>query len=393
MKVLHFGAGNIGRGFIGKTMLQSGFDLTFTDINQNLIDALNYYKKYKVKLVGYNYEKIIDINNFQAVNLNNPEILNIISNVSLITTAIGAISLNKIALILAKGIILKIKLKSKTPLNIIACENKIQASSYLRDIIFKIIPIKYHEYLNENIGFVNCSIDTIIPSISSSFEKNTLSLIAENFKEWIVDKKQFKGTIPKIIDMTISNNLKSFIDRKILTLNTGHAITAYLGWIKNYINIYESIKDQDIKNIVKNAMQESGLTLIKKYNFNQQNHFSYIDKILTRFQNPFLLDKIERIARNPLQKLAKNERLIKPLLLAKKYNLSYFNLIKGIAAALYYRNKNDLESMKIDNLIKTLGIKKTLSQISHLQLDSQEINLIISEYTSINEIFSKKLYN
>ncbi|QFQ32719.1 mannitol-1-phosphate 5-dehydrogenase [Buchnera aphidicola (Aphis fabae)] len=392
MKVLHFGAGNIGRGFIGKTMLQSGVNLTFSDVNQNLIDALNYYKKYKVKLVGYNYERIIDVNNFQAVDLNNPDILNIISNVNLITTAIGSCSLNKIGLILAKGIILKIKLKSTIPLNIIACENKIQASSYLKGIVFKQIPIKYHKYLNEYIGFIDCSIDTIVPS-TSSFEKNILSLIAENFQEWIVNKKQFKGTIPKIIDMIISNNLPSFIDRKILTLNTGHAITAYLGWIKKYIYIHESIKDQDIINIVKGAMKESGLTLIKKYNFNQKSHFAYIDKILTRFQNPFLLDKIERIARNPLQKLAKDERLIKPLLSAKKYNLSYYNLIKGIAAALYYRNKNDLESLKIDNLIKTLGIRKTLTQISNLQIDSQEMDLIVCEYTSINKIFSKKLYN
>ncbi|QCI18517.1 mannitol-1-phosphate 5-dehydrogenase [Buchnera aphidicola (Aphis nasturtii)] len=392
MNVLHFGAGNIGRAFIGKSILQSGFNLTFADINQNIIDALNYYKKYNVKLVGYNYQEIISVNNFRAINLNNPRILNVISDMNLITTAIGASSLDKIALILEKGIMLKIKLKSKIPLNIIACENKTQASSYLKKIIFKNISVKYHEYLNEHIGFIDCSIDTIVPSISS-FEQNSLSLIAENFQEWIVDQKQFKGTIPKIINMTISNNLKSFIDRKILTLNTGHAIAAYLGWIKNHKTIYHSIKDNDVKDIVYGAMKESGLTLIKKYNFNQNSHFSYINKILIRFQNPFLLDRIERIARNPLQKLRKDERLIKPFLLAKKYNFSYDNLIKGIAAALYYRNINDSESMQIDNLIKKFGIKQTLSKISHLQLDSQEIDLIVLEYISINNIFSKEIYN
>ncbi|QCI19079.1 mannitol-1-phosphate 5-dehydrogenase [Buchnera aphidicola] len=389
MKVLHFGAGNIGRGFIGKIILYSGFDLIFADINQNIIDALNYYKKYKIKLVGYNYEKIINIDNFSAINLNDPNILNIISDVNLITTSIGASSLDKIASILAKGIILRIKLKSTTPLNIIACENKIQASSYLRTIVFKKIPLKYYKYFDQYIGFIDCSIDTIIPSICS-FEKNKLSLIAENFQEWIVDKNQFKGIIPNIIDMTISDNLRSFIDRKILTLNTGHAITAYLGWIRQYKTIYESIKDHNIKSIVKGAMKESGLTLIKKYKFDKKIHFSYINKILIRFENYVLLDKVERIARNPVQKLSQNERLIKPLLLAKKYNFPYCNLIKGIAAALHYKNENDSESVKISNLIKTLGIKKTLFEISNLQMDSYEMNLIISEYLLINKIFSKK---
>ncbi|UPT14364.1 mannitol-1-phosphate 5-dehydrogenase [Buchnera aphidicola] len=391
MNVLHIGAGNIGRGFIGRSILQSGFTLTFTDINKNIIDALNYYKKYQIKLVGCNYQEIININNFHAINLNNSNISKIISNANLITTSVGASSLDNIAIILSQGIMLKIKLKSKIPLNIIACENKTQATSYLKEIIFEKISIKYHEYLNEYVGFVDCSIDTIVPS-TSSCKKNILSLIAEDFQEWIVDKKQFKGIIPKIINMKISDNLKSFIDRKILTLNTGHVITAYLGWIKKYKTIYESIQDSDIKNIVKGAMKESGLTLIKKYKFNKNSHFSYIDKILVRFQNPFLSDKIERIARNPLQKLRQDERLIKPFLLAKKYNFLYHNLTKGIAAALYYRNKNDLESMQIGNLIRNFGIKKTLNQVSNLQIDSPEINLIASEYISIDNVYSKKLY-
>ncbi len=389
MKVLHFGAGNIGRAFIGRTIFQSGYDLTFTDVNENLINSLNDCKNYKVKLVGYNYEKIIHVNNFRAIYLNSPDLLKIISNVGLITTAVGVSSLKKIAFILAEGIILKIKLKSIIPLNIIACENKTQASSFLKNLIYKIISLKYHQYLNKYIGFVDCSIDTIVPS-TLSFEKNNLSLIAENFKEWIVNKKQFKGDIPKIIDMTRSDDLMSFIDRKILTLNTGHAIAAYLGWTKKYTTIYESIQDHDIKNIVQSAMEESGLTLIKKYNFDKKMHFFYIKNILTRFKNPFLIDNVERIARNPLQKLSENERLIKPLLSAKKYDLPYHNLTKGIAAALCYKNKNDLESIKMNDLIKTLGVEKTLNQISNLQLGSQEMNAIINAYISINAVYSEK---
>ncbi|CAL4325924.1 Mannitol-1-phosphate 5-dehydrogenase [Buchnera aphidicola (Protaphis terricola)] len=392
MKAVHFGSGNIGRGFIAKILLKSGFDFTFVDVNKKIIDSLNYHKEYNIKLVGYNFEKIINIKNFHAIYIDHPNILNVISNSNLITTAIGVNSLNKITSILIEGIKLKIKLKSKIPLNIIACENKIKASSYLKEIILKHFPLKYHEYFNQYIGFVDCSIDTIIPSMIS-FEKNNLSLIAENFQEWIVDKRQFKGIIPNITNMTISNNLRVFIDRKFLTLNTGHAIAAYLGAIKKYKTIYESIKDNEIEDIVKNSMKESGLTLIKKYRLNKKNHFFYIDKILTRFKNPFLLDKVKRIARNPLQKLGKNERLITPLLLTKKYNLLNSNLIKGIAAALHYKNKDDLESIKMSNLIKKLGIKFILNKISNLELNSKEIDLIFHEYNKIYKIFFKELYS
>lgn len=387
MKALHFGAGNIGRGFVGKTILDSGFNLIFSDINKNLIDIINHYQEYNIKLVGNNYEEIITVKNVSAVHSYDSNIANLISNADLITTSVGVSSLDEISKILARGIILKIYSQNNKPLNIIACENKMMASSYLKKKVLEKISSIYYPYFKKYIGFVNCSIDVIIPT-SFSIGKNKLCLVSENFKEWIVDSTQFKGEPPKIINMTLSSNLKYFIDRKFLTLNTGHAIAAYLGWTKKYKTIYETILDREIFQIVKNSMQESGLTLIKCYNVDENKHLSYINKILARFKNPYLLDKIERIARNPLQKLKKDERLIYPLLKAIKYNLPYSNLVKGISAAFFYKNKNDIESIKIFSLIKKYGIEQTIIKICDLNLNTKEVYSIILEY-----IFLLKKYS
>lgn len=390
MQALHFGAGNIGRGFIGRVLSYSGFNLIFSDINQNIIDSINYYRKYKIKLVGDNFKKSIYVKNITAMHCSNSKVLNIISKVDLITTAVGPNCLNQLAILLSEGIILKIRLNSIKPLNIIACENKIRASSYLKKIIFNKIPIQYHNYINTYIGFVDCSIDTIIPTFSSLKEENNLSLIAEEFQEWIVDENQFKGKIPEIIDMKLSKNLISFIDRKFLTLNTGHAIAAYLGAIKKYKNIYETISDSSIENIVKNAMNESGSLLIKKYKFNKKDHTAYINKIFDRFKNPIFSDKIERIGRNPLQKLSQDERLIRPFLGAIEHHLPYCNLARGIAAALHYKNKNDIESIELDSLIREIGIEQTLAKVSNLDIQRKEINILIKEYHSIVNFFIRE---
>ena len=36
-----YGAGNIGRGFIGQLFFESGYETTFIDVNMQIIDRLN----------------------------------------------------------------------------------------------------------------------------------------------------------------------------------------------------------------------------------------------------------------------------------------------------------------------------------------------------------------
>ncbi|QNS01736.1 MAG: mannitol-1-phosphate 5-dehydrogenase [Buchnera aphidicola (Pentalonia nigronervosa)] len=388
MKALHFGAGNIGRGFIGKNLFLSGFDVIFSDINKNIINAINYYKEYNVQLVNHNQENntqhdIINVRNIRAIHAFDSKIDQIISVVNLITTSVGPNAINKIASIIMRGIILRAEKKSIIPLNVIACENRIQSSSYLKACVLNQLPMKYRIYCDKYIGFIDCTVDTIIP-ISQKQNDSNLFLLAEKFQEWIVDANQFKGKIPKIVNMQLSDNLIPFVIRKLFTLNTGHAIAAYLGLTKKYETIQESIEDKIIQNIVKLGMQESGSVLVKHYHFNQNDHTNYIKTIFYRFKNPLLSDNLNRIARNPLQKLHPKERLIRPLLGAIKYNLPYLNLIKGIAAAFRYRSRHDEESKKIALLIKKTGIKQTLLKICQFkQRHTQEINLIIQEYNNI----------
>ncbi len=380
MKVaIQFGAGNIGRGFIGKLLSQSGYKVYFTDINQNLINEMNSRNEYLVEVVGKKKEEIL-VKNVEGVISSGEEIIELIAKVDIITTAVGPTILSIISKTLAKGIRKRMEVGNTKPLNIIACENMIKSSTFLKEEIQKYIDKVAFDFMKENIGFPNSAVDRIVPPIDN--EADILKVRVEEFKEWIVDKTLFKGEIPMIKGMQLTDNLIAFVERKLFTLNTGHAIAAYLGALKGYNTIKESIEDLKIKEIVRGAMKESGKVLIKRYGFKEEEHFEYIEKIISRFENPYLKDEVKRVGREPLRKLSFNDRLIKPLRGTLEYAMSNDNLIYGIAAAFRYEDLNDQQTKKLQKKISSSNLKTVIREVTLLS-ENQVIEKIIKKYNSI----------
>ena len=378
-KAIQFGAGNIGRGFIGALLSKAGYHVVFADVNTEIINKINSDKKYTIHVMDTICSEE-EISNISGVISTSDEIYKEIVEAEIITTAVGPVVLPRIAPTIAKGIALRKEKGIKTYLNIIACENAIKASSQLEEEVKKYLNEEEIEYLKEFVGFPNCSVDRIVPPVKS---ENILDVVVENYYEWNVEKSAFKGEIPKIEGMNLVDNLMAYIERKLFTLNTGHAITAYFGYLKGYETIEESIKDEVIYGFVKNAMIESGKGLIAKYNFDEEAHYKYIDKIIDRYKNPYLKDDVARVGREPLRKLNENDRLIKPLITARGFNINTDNLLLGVGAALHYDNKEDSQSVQLQSLINEKGIKASLAEISKISGDTDVLDKIEKYYDEV----------
>jgi len=225
-KAIQFGAGNIGRGFMGAILSENNYEVCFADINEIVISELNNKREYTVEVVGQKCKEII-IKNVCGVLSNGEEILEKIKEAEIITTAVGPNVLKIIAKTLATGLEKRKDVKEKKYLNIIACENMIKGTTALKEEIFKYLSEEAKDYVNQYVGFPDSAVDRIVPPMEKT--SDILKVRVEEFNEWIVDKTQFKGEIPELKGMTLTDNLMAFIERKLFTLNTGHAITAYLG--------------------------------------------------------------------------------------------------------------------------------------------------------------------
>ncbi|OCF92354.1 mannitol-1-phosphate 5-dehydrogenase [Gilliamella sp. wkB7] len=381
MQALHFGAGNIGRGFIGKLLSDAGVHVTFADVNEQVINEIAKRHQYPVNVVGEQSTTEI-VHNVDAINSSSNEVSDYIAKVDLVTTAVGPQILARIAENMAKGLIARHQQANNAPLNIIACENMVRGTSQFKQEIFKYIPHELHQWMNSHIGFVDSAVDRIVPPATSK-TGDILEVTVETFSEWIVDKNQFIGDIPQIKGMEPVDNLMAFVERKLFTLNTGHAITAYLGFYNNIATIRDAILVDSIRAVVQGAMQESGQVLIKRYNFDPAKHQAYIEKILTRFENPYLHDDTARVGRQPIRKLGSGDRLVKPLLGTFEYELKNSNLLIGIAAALNYRNDDDDQASDLTQQISNKGVVQTFCDISGIESNNPIVSQIEQLYTAM----------
>lgn len=386
-KALHFGAGSIGRGFIGKLLYDSGINVTFADIDLKTIAKLNDHHKYYVNIVGKEQQQHI-VKDISAINSTSPETAQLISHVDLITTSVGPRVLPIIAPILSKGLQERKRLNIDYPLNIIACENMINATSKLKEEVYSHLEAQDLPWVNKYVGFADSAIDRLVPPI---LDQSVTDLVVnvEPFYEWIINKSQFIGSIPNLQDVKFVDDLMPYIERKLFTVNTGHAITAYLGQHYGLLTIEQAINEPKIRDVVYGAMQESGQVLIRRYGFNSDDHENYIQKIINRFENPYLHDDTERVAREPIRKLGPKERLIKPLLGTIEYNLTNNNLLIGVAAALAYHNDNEKDTKIISDMIQNLGFSQAVTNLTSIENQLVLIEKINTYYCDIKTQFVK----
>ena len=362
MRAIHFGAGNIGRGFIGKILADAGWAVTFADVNEALVGQIARDGRYPVDIVGSGSRRE-EVTNVTAVSSIGDEITALMASADLITTAVGPAVLPKIAPTIARGLEARVASGKHAPLNIIACENTIRGTSQLKDAVFGHLPASVAAVVEIEVGFADSAVDRIVPP-APPVDGEPLAVTVEEFSEWIVDRGQLKGWTHDIPGMELTDNLMAFVERKLFTLNTGHAITAYLGFEQGMPTIRDAIENASIHAVVKAAMEESGAVLIRRYGFDPAKHAAYIEKILGRFANPFIRDDVGRVGRDPLRKLGRGDRLIRPLLGTLEYGLPHANLVKGIAATLHYRNDGDPQAVEMQAAIAEVGVAAAVDRFS-----------------------------
>ncbi|PEQ90295.1 mannitol-1-phosphate 5-dehydrogenase [Bacillus sp. AFS006103] len=381
MLAIHFGAGNIGRGFIGNLLYHSGYETCFVDVNREIVDLLNEKKEYRVVLAEPTQAEVV-IKNVRAINsaLNPEQVIDAIAEADLVTTAIGPNILPFIANLLADGLRKRMERTDK-PLNIIACENMIGGTSFLKEKIYEKLTADEIAQFDGRFGFPDSAVDRIVPN---QVNEDKLMVKVEPFYEWVVEEPKIIGEKPPVKGITYVKELVPFIERKLFTVNTGHALAAYFGYHYGMETINSAMANKQISELVEGALKESGAFLVKKYGFNGEEHNKYIQKIIGRFSNEYIVDEVTRVGRSPIRKLGPNDRLVSPARqFVEVFGTEPTFLLKGIAAALSYDVQSDEEAVQVQTTIREQGIEAAIMKYTELDSTSILFKGIVEQYQQL----------
>jgi mannitol-1-phosphate 5-dehydrogenase len=381
-----FGAGSVGRGFLGQLFSESGYHVVLVDIDELLIEALADRGSYTLRLVGIDSLEDLTIGPVSAVDGRDLEAVAAhVSTAGLMATAVGARALEAIAMPIAAGLAQRWAGGTGDVLNVIICENLHNAPDVLRTYVRRRLTPEMAPYM-ERVGFVPAVIARMSPVPTPEQREADPSLIvAEPYKILPVDRDAFVGAIPDVIGMEAVSPFEAYAQRKLYVHNAAHAMLGYLGYRQGHAFGYEALDDGWIRPLLDQAMGESGRALTAEHGFDPEAMTAHVTDVLARCANRVLGDPVDRLARDPLRKLAPDDRLVGAARLAEDHAIQPQGLAWGIAGALAYDSVGDRHAVELQARISERGLAEVMR--THCAIDKGEplAGLVRERYEMLTE--------
>jgi len=432
-----FGAGSVGRGFLGQLFTESGYEVVFVDVDGALVEALNRRGSYTLRLSGVGTVEELTVGPVRAVNrLDAERVAAEVARASLLATAAGARALPDVARSIAAGLDERWAVGGwqagkpapllaahplvegrgrqagkPAPLNVIICENLRDAPALLRGYVRDALPDALKPYVQARVGsvpllprspaplphvqarvgFVPAVVARMspVPTREQRAADPTL-IVAEPYKVLPVDRAAFVGEIPRVVGMEPVAPFAAYVERKLYVHNAAHAMLGYLGYRRGLAYGYEALDDPWVRPLLDQALDEAGRALVAEHGFEPQALQAHVQDILARLANRALADPVGRLARDPLRKLAPDDRLVGAARLAEKHAIRPEALAWGIAAALAYDDPADPDAVELQAHLAQEGLAETLRTVCSIQPGEPLADLVSKIYwTQMNADFRR----
>jgi mannitol-1-phosphate 5-dehydrogenase len=182
------------------------------------------------------------------------------------------------------------------------------------------------------------------------------------------------------VGMELCDNFAAYTARKLYVHNCGHAMLAYLGYLRGHAFCYQALEDTAIRSLFERALAESKHGIATAYGVDPAWLHAYVADITRRLANRGLGDTIARLGRDPLRKLGPADRLVGAARLAKAAGVAPGALSWGIAAGYCFDDPGDPLAVTLQRRIASDGLADVLADVSGIQADEPLAGLVQDRY-------------
>jgi mannitol-1-phosphate 5-dehydrogenase len=322
-KLVQWGAGNIGRSFIGQIYARNGWQVTFVDVDDRLVKALSASRSYRVVAVSGESSETILVGGIDAIHAGDAErVRTAVAEADCVSFSVGKNILPAVLPGFAELVARRFRLYPEHPLDVLIAENVHDGAVFFRRLLEPCLPPDFP--FGSYIGLVETSLGKMVPIQSGG---DPLTLYAEPYNTLIVDRLGFVGGLPDIPEIEAVSPIAAWVTRKLYIHNLGHAAAAYLGNDRDpgLRYIWQALEIGEVTNTVRLAMDQAAVAIQAEFPgvFSAQALREHIDDLLGRFSNRALGDTMHRVGRDLARKLRWDDRLAGAALLAAKHRLPY----------------------------------------------------------------------
>jgi mannitol-1-phosphate 5-dehydrogenase len=351
-----FGFGPIQAGlFVAEAFGSGRFDrIVISEIDAGLVDAIGRNRgRYSINVAHADRIETRHIDGVELLNPNDPadhaRLSEALSQSTEIVTSLPSVSFytagdsRSVAARIADG------LRNRSePAIVYTAENNNHAAEILQDQVGS----RLGKPFPPTVQFINTVIGKMSQVVTDSAVVRQMNLVpiapgiekaflVEAFNRILVTRTTIPGFQPGIGVFVEKDDLLPFEEAKLFGHNAIHALLAYLAAFKGLTRMTEVAGDRRIMEIARRAfLDESGAALTRKYAslgddlFSEYGYKAYAEDLLTRITNPWLNDTVERAVRDPIRKLAPNDRIFGTMSLALEYGIEPENMALGALAGL-----------------------------------------------------------
>ena len=373
---------------MGQLFWEAGFETVFVDANAVLVNRLNERGSYPLRLLdAYSRTaRALTIDRFQALATEHEEaVAAALAEARVVATAVGVTNLDAIAPRLAQGIRRRFK---QTPelLDVYLCENMLGAAGMLSEKVMDLLDGPCRAWAQKNVGFVGTSVARIVGGAGTrSAQDDPLLVIADAHRDTPYDGRATRAGRLNLAGLHPVNNFKAEVERKIFTHNLGHAGLAYLGYLRGHTFIHETFEDGFVRSVFEGALDETTEALLRRYpaDLDRREHLEIRQDVRVRFSNPLLQDALTRVAKDPLRKLGRDDRIIGAAELCRAQGVSSAHIATICAAALRYDCPDDTHALRLQAMVRQQGVQETLKQISGVEPSSDFGQRVLAQYEAL----------